>query len=345
VLGFICVIAPRVGIVVIGRNEGNRLIRCLGSLPKSVQAVYVDSGSTDGSLEKARELGFEAFALSPDKPYSAARARNAGAAFFRTNTVKLDYLQMLDGDCELDTAWITKAVSALSLEPTLAVVFGRRKERSPDASVYNAICDDEWNVPIGLVDTCGGDALFCVSAFEEVGGYNERLIAGEEPDLCLRLKGINRTVRRIDADMTVHDAAISTFKQWSLRARRSGFAYAEHVFVHGHQSLASWKRSLLSIIVWAVIVPVLCVTMLVSGLYNALPIAVGVAFILASLYPLQWVRIASRKRHQGASKSFSRVYASLMLTGKFPQFGGVVRATLRHITKSRRNLIEYKVPQ
>jgi hypothetical protein len=43
------------GVVVIGRNEGQRLITCLGSVSTAAKVVYVDSGSTDGSVQAARE--------------------------------------------------------------------------------------------------------------------------------------------------------------------------------------------------------------------------------------------------------------------------------------------------
>ena len=148
-----------VGIVVIGRNEGDRLIRCLHSLPQSARIVYVDSGSTDGSVERARALGFEVLPLSSETPFSAARARNAGFQFLVSGPSSPDYIQMVDGDCELDPAWIDHAVLALAAEPTLAIVFGRCRERYPTASVYNALCDDEWDGPIGLVDSCGGIAM------------------------------------------------------------------------------------------------------------------------------------------------------------------------------------------
>ena len=49
-----------VGIVAIGRNEGERLHRCLNSVVgRGLTLVYVDSGSTDGSIKLARNLGVE----------------------------------------------------------------------------------------------------------------------------------------------------------------------------------------------------------------------------------------------------------------------------------------------
>ena len=58
--------------VVIGRNEGDRLVRCLTSLKgQAAPVVYVDSGSTDGSVERARDMGAEVVSLdmSQDRLY------------------------------------------------------------------------------------------------------------------------------------------------------------------------------------------------------------------------------------------------------------------------------------
>ena len=171
-------------IVIIGRNEGDRLKRCFASLPKAAQRIYVDSGSTDGSQDHARTLGITVVDLDTTIGFTAARARNAGLAIVRQSVDVPEFVQMIDGDCELDASWMDAAVDALRAEAGLAAVFGRRRERLPERSVYNRQCDDEWNVPIGYVASCGGDALFRLAALSAVGGYNPDLIAGEEPDLC-----------------------------------------------------------------------------------------------------------------------------------------------------------------
>src|SRR6187551_3731615 len=119
----------RIGVAVIGRNEGERLKACLRSLPAGSDVVYVDSGSSDGSVAFARSLGFRVVELSTERGFTAARARNAGLAALADPPPA--YIQMVDGDCEVDSGWIAKARAALAAEPDLAVVFGRRRERFP----------------------------------------------------------------------------------------------------------------------------------------------------------------------------------------------------------------------
>ena len=218
--------AERVGAVVIGRNEGESLGRCLGSLAGLSPVVYVDSGSTDGSVVLAREQGAVVVELDLALPFTAARARNAGLSRLRELEPGLAYVQFIDGDCELVNGWLEAALAKLRSDPGLAVVCGRRRERRPEASRYNRLCDIEWNTPIGEANACGGDALMRAEALQAVGGFAAGLIAGEEPDLCYRLRRRGHRIWRIDADMTLHDANITSLGQWWRRTLRSGHAYA-----------------------------------------------------------------------------------------------------------------------
>ncbi len=139
-----------VGIVVIGRNEGERLKRCLESVRGSaVQTVYVDSGSTDESVAFARSLGVLVLELDLSTPFTAARARNAGFERLLKASPSLDHVFFVDGDCEVASGWVEKASRFLVSHPDVAVVFGRRREQYPERSVYNRLCDIEWDTPIG----------------------------------------------------------------------------------------------------------------------------------------------------------------------------------------------------
>lgn len=218
-------LAPQqIGAVVIARNEGERLKDCLRSLLGRCPAItYVDSGSTDGSVEFARSLGVDVVELDLSKPFSMARARNAGFARVRKLLPTMEYVQFVDGDCELDPGWLVTAARWLDTHPETVMVCGRRRERFPERSIYNQLCDIEWDTPIGPAVSCGGDALVRVGAFATVNGFNEDLIAGEEPELCLRLRNAGGQIDRIAAEMTRHDAAILTFSAWWARTVRTGY--------------------------------------------------------------------------------------------------------------------------
>lgn len=330
-----------IAIVLIGRNEGERLRNCLTSIPDAVPAVYVDSGSTDNSVEAARARGVLTVDLDVSGGFTAAKARNAGWRALEDAGIAARYVQFIDGDCQLREGWLEAAYQALEQEPDLAAVFGRRRERFPLASPYNQMCDDEWNVPVGLVASCGGDAMFRMEALRPAGGYCDDLIAGEEPDLCLRLGRQGWRIRRIDQEMTWHDAAITTFRGWWLRARRSGFAYAEHVRRHGRQSNPGWLRQLASIIAWSCVLPaiLLAFALLLYALGCSALYAVALA---AGIYLGQIFRMALQKRKQGSRPKFALQYAAMIVLGKFAECGGVFRCYLTRILQRRAKIIEYK---
>jgi GT2 family glycosyltransferase len=209
--------------------------------------VYVDSGSTDGSAEWASSHGASVVELDMNTPFTAARARNAGFERLSELATGLELVQFVDGDCEVAPGWLERAAAALRSNPCRAVVCGRRRERFPERSVYNQLCDMEWDTPVGPTESCGGDAMMRASAFREVGGFRPDLIAGEEPELCFRLRRAGWTVERLDAEMTRHDADMTRFREWWRRAVRSGHAYAERYALHGAPPERAWLRNNVSI--------------------------------------------------------------------------------------------------
>jgi len=322
----------RLGVVVIGRNEGERLRRCLGSvLPQTPIVVYVDSGSSDGSLEMAAALGASAHALDLRQPFTAARARNEGVRRLQALVPALEFIQFVDGDCEVAPQWMGTAVEFLDRHPDVAAVCGRRRERHPERSVYNLLCDLEWNTPIGESKACGGDVLMRAAALRQVVGYRDELIAGEEPELCVRLRAKGWRVWRLEAEMTLHDAAMTRFGQWWRRCMRTGFAYAEGVRLHGAPPERHWVRESRSAWVWGAAIP-LALTV------AALAVGAAVWFGLL-LYPLQVARLAWRLPGTARERW---VRAFFFVAGKFPEALGQMKSWLLHARHRRAGLIEYK---
>ena len=244
-------IIKQLGLVVIGRNEGELLRQCLRSvLGKVANIVYVDSGSTDSSVQIAHSLGIDVVELDMSQPFTAARARNTGFSALMQKEPQLELVQFVDGDCEVIHGWLVTAQEKFEAQSNLAVVCGRRRERFPEKSIYNLFCDIEWNTPIGEVKACGGDSMIRVTAFQQVQGFNPTLIAGEEPELCLRLRQQGWKILRIDAEMTLHDARITQFRQWWQRSVRTGYAYAEGSWLHGSSSEQHWVKESKSIWFW-----------------------------------------------------------------------------------------------
>jgi GT2 family glycosyltransferase len=325
---------PTIGVVAIGRNEGERLRRCLESIGDQAAVVYVDSGSTDGSIELARARGAETVALDLSIPFTAARARNEGFRRLVHVRPEVAFVQFIDGDCELAPDWLAKAVRELESRPDVAAVCGRRRERYPDASVYNRLCDLEWDTPVGEADACGGDALMRREPFEKVGGFRNALIAGEEPELCLRLRTAGWKILRIDAEMTLHDAAMTRFGQWWRRAVRAGHAFAECAWLSRSAPLRMWQREVRSNWFWGLILPLLAI---VPAWWSW-----GLSLLLLLGYPVLAVRIYRHRRRHGDPPATARPYALFCVLAKFANMVGQVRYHCNRLLSRQSTLIEYK---
>lgn len=325
----------RLGFVVIGRNEGERLRRCLASVPPNTTVVYVDSGSTDGSLEWARALGIAVVALDMATPFTAARARNAGFRRLMQAAPNLSYVQFVDGDCELAPGWPGRAACYLDAQPQVCAVFGRRRERAPERSIYNFLCDVEWDGPIGENKAFGGDVILRSSALQAAGGYREDLIAGEEPELSVRLRAAGWTIVRLDAEMTLHDAAMTRFAQWWRRYQRSGFAFAEGAALHGATPERHWVWEARRAVLWGVGAPLACVTLTLASI----PFG-GWAALSWLIFPAQAIRLFLRGGHRPASER--AIIALFQVLGRFPEAQGWLKYWSSRLKGRKPGLIEYK---
>ena len=322
--------SQRVAFVVIGRNEGERLGQSLRTLRAvSDQVVYVDSGSTDGSVALARNLGAIAIELDDSAPHTAARGRNAGFREARERFPACEYVQFIDGDCILEPGWLESATEFLDSNPKAAVACGRRIEAHPDESFYNRLIDEEWDTPIGRADYSGGDALVRASAFEQIGGFRPELKAGEEPEMTTRLRAEGWEIWRIDAPMTIHDARIHRFGQWWTRSVRGGYGYAEVWSTTGQLPRRVFDAQLRRAFFWTLGLPLV---VMVVALIVREPLLL---LALPAIYGAQILRIAVRR---GLSLR-SVQSAAMILLAKLPESIGALSYFLG--PKSNR-LADYK---
>ena len=312
--------------MVIGRNEGENLSRCLKSLKGHASPiVYVDSGSGDGSVALARRLGADVIELDPSRPFSAARARNEGLGWVEASVPYAEFVQVIDGDCEMAPDWIRNALAAMERNQRLSVVCGRRRERHPGASIWNRLADEEWNTPVGPAFACGGDALLRRAAIAEVGGYRDSLIAGEEPEMCFRLRQAGWRIERLDAEMTLHDIAMTRFSQWWRRVRRGGHAFAEGAALHGRSPERFCVREVRRALVWGFGVPLLAVL-------GCLITPWALTILLA--WPAQVLRLRLR------GEPWRR--AVFLTVAKMPEAIGVAEYWWGRVRGRGRGLVEYK---
>jgi glycosyltransferase involved in cell wall biosynthesis len=319
------------GAVIIGRNEGERLRQCLESVPKATPLVYVDSGSTDGSAHWARNYGADVIELDVSIPFTAARARNIGFRRLKEIAPKLLYVQFVDGDCELQQDWLECADSFLGSHLEVGVVCGRRRERHPEKSIYNWLCDQEWERSAGEVHACGGDAMMRADALEAVNGFRGDLIAGEEPELCVRLRKAGWRIWCLDREMTLHDAAMTRFGQWWRRALRGGYAFAQGAYLHGSSTerYCVWESQRAWL--WGVWLPLTC-------------LAIGLGFrpwgwAAWLIFPLQILRQTVRSHGPVRQRA---LLALFQVVARFPEGYGQIKFMRDRLLGRQARLIEYK---
>jgi len=322
---------------VIGRNEGERLAVCLDSvLRQNSNVVYVDSGSTDDSVALARAKGVMVLELDPCLPFTAARGRNAGARYLAQTVPGIEFVQFIDGDCELIPGWLEGGTARLRERLDIAVVCGRVRERRPERSIYNRLCDIEWNTPVGAALACGGNVMMRVSVLEQVGGFNPDVIAGEEPELCLRVRRAGYRIERVGVDMVLHDAAMTRFAQWWRRVVRSGHAYTEGASMHGGAAERHYVHEMRRIWFWAVLLPAFIIL--------GAPFTGGATALLLCAYPMSVLSIYTQMRRRSLSRYDAIVYAAFITLAKFGELQGVVKYYVRRMRGGPPKVIEYKGP-
>lgn len=320
-----------IGIVVIGRNEGERLTACLASVAgQGRPIVYVDSGSTDGSPDNARSFGAEVVDLDLSIPFTAARARNAGFQRLIEIAPTLQFVQFVDGDCVIFPGWIDAASRFFHAETGVGIAAGRLIERHPERSVYNFLCNLEWRGPTGEIASTGGIFIVRRSAFEAVGGFNADIIAAEDDEFCGRIRSAGWKIHRLDFDMALHDAAILKFSQWWTRCRRTGNAYAQ---VNG-PNVQHFNGKALRSLAWGAALP--AASILLS--LRALPWLL----LMPVLNLVSMFRIYTNKRKSGWSSQEARIYAFYVQLAKIPEAIGVLEFRLRALLQSGHRIIEYK---
>ncbi len=328
-------VAGAVGVVVIGRNEASRLASCLKSLGSTrACAVYVDSGSHDGSPDLAERMGVHVVRIR-EGPFSAARGRREGLVYLRTLRADLSAVQFIDGDCEMHPEWIDRSSDFLDAHPRHAGVVGVLRERHPERSVYVRLTDVEWDLPIGAIDVIGGIALLRLSAIDEVGGWVDGLVSGEELDLSARLRAQGWLLERLDAPMCTHDIGITRFREFWRRSMRAGYGYCNLARMHAARGPARWRSRALGSVVYGIGLPVL----LCVGLAFAWP----VAFVAVGGYGVLIVRLAATRVRRRDPIATALAYGVVTAICKTAMALGVARCVIERLRGRMGTLIEYKV--
>ncbi len=326
-----------VSVVVIGRNEGVRLERCLTSVGKmdcegfQTEVIYVDSGSTDNSVDLANKLGVTTIALTSLHP-TAALGRNVG-----WRLAKGKFVLFLDGDTVLEPDFV--AQSLRDFQDNTAVVWGHRRELYPGRSVYQSVLDLDWVYAAGKSSFCGGDALFRRDVLERMGGFDINLIAGEEPELCRRILEVGYVIEHVDRAMTGHDLGMTRFGQYWRRAMRSGHAYAEVSDRFATSSNPFWIRESRSnrFRAWVLAVTTVSANVATLLLASAWPLAVWSAMLCMLVARTAW-----KARWKTKNWNLLLLYGCHSHIQHIPMYLGQLEYRLNRQRGRRSGLFEYK---
>ncbi len=298
--------------------------------------IYVDSGSSDDSINIASQLTDIVHPLSPSKPFSAARARNEGFENLTSLFNTIRFVQFVDGDCILSNGWLDAAQAALIEDTRRAAVVGHLHESNPHLSVYNRLCALEWKSSPGDLTNfgaLGGISMVRVDVFKSLNGFTENVIAGEDSEFGVRLSLAGYRVTKINHDMAIHDANMTSFGQWWRRSVRAGHAIGQRAEMNGKTIVKDCVQERKSTLFWGVFLPVLASILLIP--------THGLSLIISFAYVFLGIKVYLYRRKQGESAGDAMIYAKFIVLGKFANGLGLIKFFLNRF-KKRYEIIEYK---
>lgn len=305
------------GVVIIGKNEGERLSASLLSvLAYQPYVVYVDSGSRDHSVALANEMGVSVLALDDSAPYTPARGRNEGATYLEKKYAQLKYVQFLDGDCELAVGWIESVLEVIKENSRLGIVVGSRGEKDRNYSVFTRLLDIEWRriwePTCGMVKKTGGDIFVCIAAFNTVGKFHAEILGGEEPELCTRLAWAGWSIYKIDTPMSVHNGSHSGVLDRIRRHLRFGWAVSEITTLYRGTSVDLYRMENKRVWLFGVVLPAVGIMLCLQSCI------VAIAFVLFG-YLVKGVGTYREVKARGVSIQDAKLFAVDNCLGLFFQ--------------------------
>lgn len=330
----------RIGCVVIGRNEAERLGEALTSVRAAgLPCVYADSASSDNSVDIARAGADLVVQLDPATPLSAARGRNEGFAALTARWPDLEYVLFLDGDCILSAGFAQAAAATMDKRPEVAIVVGQLIEKkAPQENIYSRLAELEWFSGQGDIKdfgNLGGIMVARAADFRRVNGFNPRMIAGEDSEFGVRLALQGRVVTKIDHPMAEHDACISSFDQWWKRSVRAGHALTERYMKHGRSPVRDCRREFFRTLFWGIAIPVAAI---VPAWWTS-----GLSLVLLLGYPATFAKNVLSSLKRGHSLSDALLEARFGLYHKVANTIGLLKYFRRRLT-GQVQIIEYKRP-
>lgn len=231
---------PRLTVIIVTYNAGDRLGRCLDHLSRQTfsdfETIVVDNGSADDSIADAlgRHPGTKFDEAGANLGFAAANNRAA-------KTAAGDWLVFLNPDAYADPDWLQELVAASGRYPW-ADAFGSTQINANEPKLIDG-AGDVFNVfgipyrghygwpveslpPEGeCFSPCAAAAMYRKKAFDALGGFDERFFCyGEDVDLGFRLRLSGGRAVQVKTARVLHEGSGITGR-WS-----------EFSVYHGHRN-------------------------------------------------------------------------------------------------------------
>jgi len=196
-------------VVLIGRNEEQFIGGAIDSVLAvkeripSLEVIFVDSASTDRSVEVAQQHPSRILQLKPEWPRCVAAGGYIGYLHSHGK-----YVFFQDGDSNVEADWLVKAVDFMEANPAYGGIAGVLDEEYIDAagnyhgSVPNVFGQDLAK-EVCEVKHLGGIAFYRRQAMKIAGPVNPHLPTAEDHELCMRIRNAGYKLARINGRMAV----------------------------------------------------------------------------------------------------------------------------------------------
>jgi glycosyltransferase involved in cell wall biosynthesis len=315
---------PFVSVVIIGKDEEQNLGACIRSVrameypAERLEIIYVDTGSSDRSVEIAR--GMQVIAVEEKSPFpSPGLARNRGM-----REARHDIIHFIDGDMTIARDYLKEAVRLLDTGDIVCVI-GDVRERNSEKSFLARVLNYPWSSrEAGFVDAPGGGGTFKKVALQTVGGYNPLILKGQETELGYRIHERGYKIYKIEHLMAVHNYGIARLYDLLSRSYRMGASYGMIMTMPQSRSYADLTRRARNLLLQGILLTALIASLLVTGrllLLVAIPFAVAIYVLFR-----HWREIVVEKKPNGYA------YYLLMQFSKPIVLCGYVAFLLRRCT-------------
>jgi len=312
---------PCVSIIIIGKNEESNLGNCFRSVLEMdypadrFEVIYVDTGSTDRSLEIARKSNVRAVEEHAQFP-SPGLARNRGI-----QEAQYDIIHFIDGDMTIDSGYLRKAVSFLDTD-RIACVIGNVSERRSDRSFLARVLNYPWSIRrSGFVEAPGAGGTFLKGVLQMINGYNPLILKGQETELGYRIRQKGYRIYKIEHTMGVHHYGINNLCDLAKRSYLMGISYGMILTMPREQSYADLFWRARNMLAQGIIFLVLVLILVITGK----PLFLLFLPVVTVLYVLlrYWKDVFRRKDWYGYA------YYMLMHLNKPVVFFGIISFFLR----------------